>query len=104
MEQYNILKEEVAKFSEELSKRKFAIALTKIDAINPDELNGLVEQFIKDVGLDVVSENDFGFDKKKKYYIQDLTFNKYNDNLPYFILPNTMTFLPTLIFSPLTSP
>ncbi len=87
LDQYNILKEEVTKFSEELSKRKFAIALTKVDAINPDELNDLVEQFIKDIGLDVVSENDFGFDKEKKYYIQDLTFNKYNDDLPYFILP-----------------
>ncbi len=87
LEQYTVLKEEVAKFSPELAKRKFAIVLTKIDAINPEELNDLVEKFIKDIGLEVSNENDFAFDKEKKYYVQDLVFNKYNDDLPYFILP-----------------
>ncbi len=87
LEQYKILKEELVKFSEELGKRKFAIALTKIDAINPEELNEKVDAFIKDIGLENSSENSFAFDKGKNYYVQDLTFNKYNESLPYFVLP-----------------
>ena len=87
LDQYKILKEEVSKFSDELAKRKFAIVLTKIDAINPDELNDAVEKFINDIGLEVSNENGFGFEKEKKYYLQDLIFNKYNDDTPYFVLP-----------------
>ena len=87
LEQYKVLKEELSKFSQELGKRKFAIALTKIDAINPEELNGMVDAFIKDLELENSNENSFAFEKDKNYYVQDLTFNKYNEELPYFILP-----------------
>lgn len=87
LDQYKILKEEVAKFSSELASRKFTIALTKIDAVEPDELNDKIEQFIKDLGLETSNENSFSFDKDKNYFIQDLTYNKYDENLPYFILP-----------------
>jgi GTP-binding protein len=87
IEQYKVLKDELFKFSEALGRRKFAIALTKIDAINPDELNEKVNQFIIDLGLENSNENSFAFDKDKNYYLQDLTFNKYNEELPYFILP-----------------
>ncbi len=87
LEQYKVLKEELKKYSPELSKRRFAIALTKIDAIDPEILNGLVDTFIKDLDLENAKQNDFAFDKEKNYYLQDLVFNKYDDNLPYFILP-----------------
>ena len=86
-DQYKVLKEEVKKFSPELASRKFAIALTKIDAVNPEELNDKIEQFIKDIGLDVSSENSFSFDKEKKYFLQDLTYSNYDESLPYFVLP-----------------
>jgi GTP-binding protein len=87
IDQYNVLKEEVAKFSEELSKRKFAIALSKIDAVNPDELNDKIEEFIKGIGLEVEGENGYGFDKNHKFYIQDTTYARYNYDLPHFVLP-----------------
>lgn len=87
IEQYKVLKEEVVKFSEELSNRKFAIALTKIDAIDPDELNDNILRFIKDIGLDSSNENSFSFDKEKNYFLQDLTYSKYDESLPYFVLP-----------------
>jgi GTP-binding protein len=87
LDQYKVLQEEVKKFSKELSTRKFAIALTKIDAIAPDELNEKVVQFIKDIGLEISNENDFSFQKDKKYFLQELTYTKYNEDLPYFILP-----------------
>lgn len=87
IEQYKVLKEEVIKFSKELSTRKFAIALTKTDAIDPDELNDNILRFIKEIGLDSSNKNSFSFEKEKNYFLQDLTYNKYNKNLPYFVLP-----------------
>lgn len=87
LEQYKVLKEEVAKFSEELAGRKFAIALTKIDAIPEEELNEKIDAFIKSIGLETSHENSFGFDTEKKYFLQELTYNRYDENLPYFILP-----------------
>jgi len=87
LDQYRVLKEEVKKFSPELASRKFTIALTKIDAIQPEELNEKIENFIDGIGLDITQENSFGFDKDKKYFIQDLTYNKYDETKPYFVLP-----------------
>jgi len=87
LDQYKVLQEEVAKFSPELASRKFAIALTKIDAIAEIELNDKVEDFIKSIGLELTSENSFAFDKEKNYFLQDLTYNRYDENLPYFVLP-----------------
>lgn len=87
LEQYNVLQEEVEKFSPELASRKFAIALTKIDAIPQEELNEKVEGFIKAIGLETTKENSFAFDKDKSYFLQDLTYNRYDENLPYFVLP-----------------
>ena len=87
LDQYNVLQEEVEKFSPELASRKFAIALTKIDAIPQEELNEKVEGFIKAIGLETTKENSFAFDKEKSYFLQDLTYNRYDENLPYFVLP-----------------
>jgi GTP-binding protein len=87
LEQYKILKEELSKFSQELGKRKFAIALTKIDAINPEELNEMVDKFINDLDLENSNKNSFAFDEDKNYFVQELVSNKYNEELPYFILP-----------------
>jgi GTP-binding protein len=87
LDQYNVLKEEVKKYSPELASRKFAIALSKIDAIDPEELNDKVEKFIQNIGFEISSVNSFGFEKDKKYYLQDTTYDKYNKDLPYFILP-----------------
>jgi len=87
LDQYNVLKQEVKKFSSELASRKFAIALTKIDAVPPQELNDKIEEFIKGIELESSSENSFGFEKDKNYFLQDLTYNRYDENLPYFVLP-----------------
>ncbi len=87
LDQFRVLQEEVAKFSEPLSKRKYAIALTKIDAVDPDELNSKCEEFIKAISLETSKENSFGFNKERSYYVQDLTFARYNKALPYFVLP-----------------
>lgn len=87
LDQYRVLQEEVAKFSSELAKRKYAIALTKIDAVMPEELEEKILQFIQEIGLEASGENKFGFDKEKSYFVQDLTYNRYDESKPYFVLP-----------------
>jgi GTP-binding protein len=87
MEQYNVLKEEVKKFSTELSGRKFAIALCKSDAYYGEDIESDIKEFIKEIGLEISGSNEFGFDKKLPYYIQDLTFNRFDETKPFFVLP-----------------
>ena len=87
LDQYEVLREEVAKFSPELGKRKFAIALTKIDAIDPEELNSKIEDFIKAIGLELSNENTFGFEKDKVYNMQDVVYSKFDQSKPFFVLP-----------------
>jgi GTP-binding protein len=77
-EQYKILKGELTKFSQKLCKKKFAIVLTKIDTIDYKELNNIVNKLVDNLDLKKTNEN---------YFIQDLILNKYNKDLPYFILP-----------------
>ncbi|WP_424687824.1 GTPase ObgE [Halarcobacter ebronensis] len=86
-EQYEVLKEEVKKFSTELSGRNFAIALTKTDAYYGEDLEADIREFIEAIGLEVSSENSYGFDKSLPYYVQDLTYSKFDENKPFFVLP-----------------
>ncbi len=85
--QYETLKEEVQKFSPELATRKYAIAITKIDAIDPEDINIKTEEFIKALGLEVTSEDNYGFEKDKSYYLQDTVYSRFDSTLPYFVLP-----------------
>lgn len=86
-EQYEVLKEEVKKFSTELSGRNFAIALTKTDAYYGEDLEADIKEFIEAIGLEVSSENSYGFDKSLPYYVQNLTYSKFDENKPFFVLP-----------------
>ncbi len=87
IDQYNVLKEEVKKFSGELSTRNFAIVLSKVDGYYGEDLEGDVKQFISDIGLEVTTSNEFAFEKEFPYYVQDLTFNRFDNTKPYFVLP-----------------
>jgi GTP-binding protein len=87
IEQYNILKEEVKKFSNELSQRDFAIALTKIDNFQDDILNQKIKTFIDALDLEISTTNNFNFDNNKHYFIQELVYEKYDKTKPYFVLP-----------------
>ncbi len=85
--QYEVLKEEVKKFSNELSTRNFAIALTKIDAYYGEDLNSDIIKFIEELGLEVSKSNEYGFGKDLPYFVQDLTLNRFEKDKPFFILP-----------------
>ena len=67
-EQFKTLKNEVLKFSPNLAKRDYAIALTRLDAaMDSDER---IEEFL----------SEFEFDKKQDIY-------EYNHQKPFFVLP-----------------
>ncbi|AXH15613.1 GTPase ObgE [Malaciobacter mytili] len=87
VDQYAVLKEELKKFSEELSGRNYAIALTKVDAYYGEDLHEDIKNFIKELGLEVSNSNDFGFDSNLPYFIQDLTMSRFDSSKPFFILP-----------------
>ncbi|AXH10322.1 GTPase ObgE [Malaciobacter halophilus] len=86
-EQFFVLKEELKKFSVELSGRNYAIALTKTDAYYGEDLQKDISEFIKELDLEISNNNEFGFDKKLPYYVQDLTMSRFDNTKPFFILP-----------------
>jgi GTP-binding protein len=49
--QYETLLVELERYSEELSCRNFAVAITKCDSFPVEEVNKLTEQFLADIGL-----------------------------------------------------
>ena len=49
--QYETLLVELERYSEELSTRRFAVAITKCDTFPVEEVNALTEQFLEDIGL-----------------------------------------------------
>ena len=49
--QYESLLVELERYSEALATRKYAVAITKIDAFSQDEVNVLTETFLNDIGL-----------------------------------------------------
>ena len=86
-EQIEVLKSEIASFSDVLGDSKFAIALTRADVIAPDELSELVKGFIEMLGLESTNENEFNFGNEAPFYVQssaseELGFQK---ELPYFV-------------------
>jgi len=49
--QYETLLIELQRYSETLATRKHAVAITKIDSLSPEEVNGLTNTFLADIGL-----------------------------------------------------
>ena len=88
-EQIEVLKDEIASFSEVLGTSKFAIALTRVDIIPPDEIEGIVSGFLDLLGLEASKTNEFNFDANMPYYIQDTADESlgFDRNLPYFVAP-----------------
>lgn len=82
--QYKILKKELLKFSEELTNRSFAIALTKVDNLSLKEANNKIEKFIKDLKKAPSSSNRYGLDKSYLYYININEDYRKRDE-PFFI-------------------
>ena len=87
--QFNALKEEISKYSQKLSKRAYAIAITKIDALPNEELNLKIKEFLNSLNLEPnknalkykAKEDLLSFAQDKEDW-EDLDFSK-----PAFVLP-----------------
>jgi len=88
-EQIDTLKDEIASFSEKLGESNYAIALTRVDVVPPDEIDDLVNSFFELVGVSASCNTEYEFDKNMPYFIQDTADNTlgYDNKLPYFIVP-----------------
>ena len=88
-EQIEVLKDEISSFSEKLGNSKYAIALTRVDLIAPDELTELVNSFLDLVGLSATTNEQFNFDSKIPFYIQETADETlgFDRTLPYCVVP-----------------
>ena len=88
-EQIEVLKDEISSFSDKLGTSKYAIALTRVDIVPPDEINDLVNSFLELIGVEASKENHFNFDESMPYFVQstaDETLG-YDKTLPYLVAP-----------------
>ncbi len=88
-EQIETLKNEVASFSQKLGTSRYAIALTRVDIVPPEELEEKVASFIEMLGHAPSTTSEFDFDSEIPYFIQESADETlgYDVNDPYFIAP-----------------
>jgi GTP-binding protein len=85
-DQFRTLQLEVKNFSESLSNRGYAIALTRSDALSVEEVQEKTSAFIKLLGLNENKNGKhFGFADDLPAFCQDV-YN-YDKKLPYFVMP-----------------
>jgi GTP-binding protein len=83
--QYEELKNELKKYSEVLSGRDYAIALTKIDAIDDEELNEMSKMFLEVLELEESKSDKYSFDDALVRYVQDI--DEYDNTKPFCVVP-----------------
>jgi len=89
LDQYNTLREELKKFSEPLSGRKYAIALTRLDALPADEVAQKAKDFIEGIGLKPSYHTEYKFDTAFPFFEQTDADGAVvvDDSLPYLVAP-----------------
>ena len=87
--QYEILHEEVKRYSPELAERNHAVAITKVDALPTEEVNQLIEDFLEAIGLKANQAlRKFKVDEKYLSYGQEReTWEEHHSGKPGFVLP-----------------
>jgi len=87
--QYETLREELLKYSEPLSQRNYAIALTRLDALSPEEVIEKATAFIEGLGLPLSTTTRFGFDTAFPFFEQGDAegTQTYDVSKPFFIAP-----------------
>ena len=88
-EQYDVLKQELANFSEELKTRNFAIALTRADALSEEEVVEKTDSFLKHLSLaNEQGENKYHFDQKYPTFVQQIDYSgEIDKEKPFFVAP-----------------
>jgi GTP-binding protein len=83
-EQYETLQKELQNFSQDLSQRGFAIALSRSDALSTDEVIQKTQAFLNEIGLKSnETEEEFHFEKPA--YVQNM--DEYDIKKPFFVAP-----------------
>ncbi len=88
-EQIEVLKNEIASFSDKLADSNYAIALTRVDIVPLEEINELVNSFLELLGVEQSKTNEFDFDDEMPFFVQnsaDVSLG-YDNKLPYLIAP-----------------
>ncbi len=88
--QYEILKEELDRYSSELSARPHAVAITKIDALNDNEIDGKTEELLEALSLEPNTILDDRFDADDRlisYADPRESWEAMPTEKPVFILP-----------------
>jgi len=88
-EQIEVLKSEIASFSDILAESKFAIALTRVDIIPKEDVAPLVNEFLELLGLEQSKKNEFDFDTSMPFYVQDSADEElgFDKTKPYLVAP-----------------
>jgi len=88
-DQYRTLEKELKNFSQDLSTRGYAIALTRSDALSDEEVETKSREFMSMLGVDEnLHGKRFGFEETIPSYAQDINdLNSYDRTLPYFVMP-----------------
>ena len=88
-EQITTLRDEVASFSEKLSISKYAIALTRVDIVQQDDVKRSLNEIMELLGVEQTKRNDFGFDEELGYFVQENVDESlgFESSKPYFIVP-----------------
>ena len=88
-EQVDVLMDEISSFSEKLGSSRYAIALSRVDIVPPNEVEELVSEFLKILGLKANSKSEFNFDDSLAYYVQDSADKALGFDIekPYFVAP-----------------
>jgi len=95
-EQIEVLKEEIASFSENMGKNKYAIALTRVDVVPMEDREELVQSFLDLLGLEASKTNEFKFDEGMPFYVQDSADETlgFDREMPYLVAPiSSATFI-----------
>ena len=88
-EQIEVLKDEIASFSDVMAGNKYAIALTRVDVVPVDDRAELVQGFLDLLGLKPSKRNEFKFDDAMPFYVQDSADETlgYERTQPYLVAP-----------------
>jgi len=88
-DQFKTLQAELKKFSEKLNSSAFAIALTRVDAIAPEDAPEVVKNFIEMLGYERSKKSSYDFDESLGFYEQgsDDDLGSFDMSKPFFIAP-----------------
>ncbi len=86
LEQFQHLQKELENYSEELSTRAYAIALTKVDAVEDEKIDEDLKKFFEYLNIEPNSRDDYEFEGVTFVQSEDeIGIDNFDKTKPYFI-------------------